>query len=312
MNVTIVGNVNYDIITTPDGKTRSGYGGILYNTMVLQALLPPPSEITPVAPLGRENLADLRRLLDSSTAVSLYGFYHHPPGINRCYLEYQSPDRRLERLQKNTNPIPFSRIEPFIDCDMIIVNFISGYDVTLKTMNRIGLESSGLVVMDIQSMSLGLQDGIRKVRPIPRLHQWAACADLIHLSLEDLQAHFGQDITDLPKASLELSRAILDNGRTTLVMVSFGTDGSYVHGRRAERIYQCFVPAYPAAVVDTTGCGDAYTTAFACHYALYMDSETAGHYAAGVAARIAELPDLESIPAIAPQFNPVLAGETSA
>ena len=111
MNVTVVGNVNYDIITTPDGKTRSGYGGILYNTMILQALLPPPSEITPVAPLGRDNLADLRRLLDSSTAVSLDGFYHHSPGVNRCYLEYQSTDRRLERLRKNTNPIPFSRID---------------------------------------------------------------------------------------------------------------------------------------------------------------------------------------------------------
>jgi sugar/nucleoside kinase (ribokinase family) len=309
MNVTVIGNVNLDIVTTPEGRTRRGYGGILYNTLTLQALLPSPSSITPVAPLGEADLREITHLLDSAAAVSLNGFYDHPPGVNRCYLDYRSPDLRLERLETKTDPIPFHRVEPFLACDMTIVNFISGFDISLETMGRIAAASTGLMVMDVQSMSLSLEEGVRKVRSIDRLLDWTASADIVHLSREDLQGHFGEDIADISGAALELAGKIMSAGSTRVVLVSLGTDGSYVHSRGRGSIDQCRIPAYPATVVDTTGCGDAYTTAFALRYARTGEPEDAGNYASRVAARAAELIGPAALMTITAEFGPGSAEE---
>jgi len=304
MNVTVIGNVNYDIVKFPGGLSREGYGGILYNVIVLANILPGGWTIVPVAPLGEEDFPRVAALLRPYPNVKTDGFYLVSRGINRCYLDYRSPDERIERLEENTVPIPLERVKPYLDADLIFINFISGRDLELETLKKVRELSDSLVTLDLQSLSLSMDGDVRKIRPIPDFDEVVACGDIVHLSVEDLMAQLGEPLGDLGAAAEKLAAAILDKEPVDIVLVTLGTAGSHVYARGENGLVKWEIPVFePDVLVDTTGCGDAYTTAFSCHFAINGDPRAAGVYAARVAGKVAGLPDLDSLHELSREFT---------
>ena len=69
------------------------------------------------------------------------------------------------------SPIPFERIRRHLDADALLVNMVSGYDLTLETMDEIRMTVRGRGVpihFDYHNLTLGIGAGNQRMRrPLP-------------------------------------------------------------------------------------------------------------------------------------------------
>ncbi len=80
----------------------------------------------------------------------------------------------------------------------------------------------------------------------------------------------------------DVAQFFLDRGASTCVF-TMGAAGSFVSNRTTK----FYVPAYEVAVVDTTGCGDAYTAGFLAALHHDFDLETTARFATATSALVA-------------------------
>jgi hypothetical protein len=80
----------------------------------------------------------------------------------------------------------------------------------------------------------------------------------------------------------DIIRHFLDRGVKTCVL-TMGADGTMI-ANREQRIH---IPAYDVPVVDTTGCGDAFSAGFLTAIRMGDDIEQAGRFGAAAAAMVA-------------------------
>ena len=137
MRIGIIGIINHDTIETSDGREVRDLGGILYNATVLADLADEGTELYPVSRIGADCHDDMRRILASRPGVNTSGISIAPEGTSRNHIRYDAAMEKVERLTNHIDPIPLEQIEPYLDCDALLVNFIVGDDIGLETMREI-------------------------------------------------------------------------------------------------------------------------------------------------------------------------------
>ena len=288
---------------------RSGpveeWGGITYALAALQAAAPPDWTIVPIMKVGR----DLRhRALD---------FLHTLPNLdletgivfvddlnNRVELRYQDQERRAERLTGGVPPWTWTEIAPLLrNLDVLYINFISGFELTLETAQRLRVGFTGPIYADIHSLLLGVDaDGLRVPQPTVQWREWMQCFDIAQVNEDELGllAHFWGDpwrfAAEAVGDELRLLAVTLGSrGAAYIAAPSFAgnpltwrRDGLHVHKKlstpgsvRSEKI--------PAPLVaegsDPTGCGDVWGATFLMRLLLGDDVRAAITEANRVAAR---------------------------
>ena len=120
----------------PHTEPVEEWGGIAYALAALEASLPAGWEIVPLIKVGRD-LADranvfLTTLTRRAAAVR---FVEVPDSNNRVTLRYESATRRSEQLTGGVPGWSWAELGPMVrDLDAIYVNFISGFELDLETV----------------------------------------------------------------------------------------------------------------------------------------------------------------------------------
>jgi len=245
------------------------WGGIAYALAAVDASLPEAWEIVPLVKVGRDLapraqtfLRDLERASPGSRFVEV------AEPNPRVKLVYQSAGRRCEGLRGGVPPWTWAELGPMVtDLDALYVNFITGFEASLETMQALRRAFHRPLYGDLHSLSLGIRsDGMRQLRPLEEPLAWLLCFDVVQ-SNEDEMGQLGPE-------PLALAVAALERG-VRVVAVTLGARGAvYVAARTADVFGASAAAATPADVGlvrtalvptdggpvagDPTGCGDVF------------------------------------------------------
>lgn len=277
--VGVLGTFVWDIIYGRDPREGpvEEWGGITYALSAFDAALPPDWEVVPVIKVGadladraRNYLRTLRRIAPGAALVEV------PAANNRVELRYQSAERRSEVLSGGVPPWTWPGLVPLLSgLDALYVNFISGFEMDLETMQLIRQHFRGPIYCDLHSLLLALQpDGLRTPRPLAGVAAWCRCADFLQVN-EDEMALLARDAMALAALALDegvrcLSVTLGSRGVAYFAPAGFDRLADLDLGSRRTQgfaaslgpVRTALVPAAPpptpGATGDPTGCGDVW------------------------------------------------------
>lgn len=321
MRVGIIGLINHDTIFMAGGRQIQDLGGILYNTTVMADLVGEGDGLYPISRIGAECYGAMRAILDPRPAVSTRGISLSPSGTSRNRIRYDENMEKVEQLTNHVGSIPLEQIEPFLDLDALLVNFIVGDDISLKTMETVRGSASGLLYLDVHNLCLGIDaEGYRRRRAPADWRRWIEMFDVVQMNEVEarLLAGTGNEAAAPggtggsgglrgrldaagPGGLLETEDDFIAFGRSVISLgpsVCIVTRGALgpVTVYREDRVSNAFaIPSEPIRdVVDTTGCGDAFAAGFVTGYVASKDAVSATRLAnrvAGVNCTVAGLPE---------------------
>lgn len=296
MRIAIIGIINHDTIAMANGQELQDLGGILYNTAVLANMVDEQTSLFPVTRIGEDCYDMMTNILASYPNVDLCGVAIAPEGTSRNTIRYDASMEKVERLTNHIGSIPFDQIEPFLNHDAILINFIIGDDISRETMREIRARSRGLIYLDVHNLCLGIDEqGYRFHRAQDRWHEWMEWVDVVQMNeveaalLADREIETDQDFIAFGKMILGLGPSIY--------IATRGRFGSVTVYRDADEI-KTFIspPEAVEEVVDTTGCGDAFAAGFLTDYLVTRDPVSAtqlASWAAGLNCTLAGLSEVE-------------------
>jgi len=261
----VLGTMVWDTIVgrDPAEPPLEEWGGIGYALAALDAALPDDWEIVPLVKVGQD-LAERAQafLRDLGRAVPGARFVEVPHPNPRVKLLYVAEGRRCEGLRGGVPPWTWPELGPMVaDLDGLYVNFITGFEASLETMQALRQAFHRPLYGDLHSLSLGIKaDGARFLHPLDKPLAWLRCFDVAQVN-EDEMNQLGTEPLALAARALE--------GGVRAVVVTLGPRGAvYVASRTADLLG----PSAGGGVVrsalvaaeggpldgDPTGCGDVF------------------------------------------------------
>jgi len=278
--IAVIGTLVYDEIHLYGGGVAHGWGGIYYTVSYLAGLLGERAFIEPVIDVGYDLYEDFLELMQREfPQVSLEGIRKINQRNNRVTLIYQSPDRRVEYSHHIPPPLPFERIRPYVHHEVIVLNLISGFDLTLETAQQTRKAARGLILMDLHSLALGREDnGRRFYRRPDNWEEWIKIPHILQMNEMEFRVLSGDELEE-PRAYQEFGFRLLDYG-VPVLNVTLGPKGSLLFWREKGRKQMLMCPPLKLAqVVDATGCGDAFIAGFIARYVETGDPQEAARFA---------------------------------
>lgn len=309
MRLGVLGTMVWDRIHARDGRAAPAeeWGGIAYALAAAAAAAPPDTTIVPIIRVGEDLAERAYRHLRALPAVDLSHVVVVPEPNNRVELRYEDSARRCERLTGGVGPWDWDALAPAAgDVDALYVNFISGFELDLRTALALRANFAGPLYADLHSLMLGVApDGTRVPRRLEAWREWLRCFDAVQLNedeLTTLTAAWGDPF---------LFAADVVSDAPRLVLVTLGARGAVYFaapgltadplGWQRARVVQP-APAVGAGAVktrlvppgldprdgDPTGCGDVWGATFFCSLLTGLDLEPAMRHANEAAGRNVE------------------------
>jgi sugar/nucleoside kinase (ribokinase family) len=283
MKILAIGHLCLDVIHPADGEEVEGYGGVYYTVGTLAALAGDQDTILPVFGVHKQDYAPLLEDLARYPRVDTSGIFTFDAPTNRVHLYYKNQDSRIECSKDIAQPIPFERIRRFLGVDGVLVNMISGWDITLETLDqiRIAVRSQNVPIhLDLHSLTLGISAHHERFRrPLSDWRRWGFMIDVVQMNEEEIGGLTAEHLPEQQTAGHLLTLGI------RAVLVTRGARGVTVYYNEQKRLTRKEVSGISVAQPhDATGCGDVFGAAFHYHYVRTRDPLESAQVANRVAA----------------------------
>jgi sugar/nucleoside kinase (ribokinase family) len=260
--VAVIGTINRDTIHLYQGGVSEGLGGILYNLYALSYLFGSSAWIHPVCNVGYDVYDDVFARLDKQKNIQLEGVRRVKRRNNHVTLFYPREGEKSEVLKGRVPPLSFERTKEILDSDFILVNFISGLDLTLATLKKVFSKRRGKLLIDLHSLTLGIdKDGRRFFRRPPNWEEYVRNCDYLQLNRKELEVITGSE--DLKVEELHNRMRDLNRLGPQGVIVTLGRRGALASLREGNKTKtKRFYSSKSSEEVDTTGSGDVFSAGF--------------------------------------------------
>jgi sugar/nucleoside kinase (ribokinase family) len=265
MTITVIGHLCKDIVHMPEGiePLQESFGGIMYTLLTLANIMSERDCIQPVFGVGQTDYEALMEQLKPYKNIDVSGIFKFKYPTNQVQLFYQKDAQtRIECSQNISAPIPFNRIKPYLDGDGVLINMISGADITLETLGYIRMEvrERGIPIhFDFHSLTLGTDQEFKRFRrPLTDWRRWCFMLNSIQMSEEEAlglsaerydEKTLTNHLMPLMVETLLITRG--ERGLTVIVQdIHKKLTRKDIDGVKLEN------------KVDTTGCGDVFGAAF--------------------------------------------------
>jgi hypothetical protein len=258
--IAVIGTVNRDTIFRADGKRIEAYGGILFNIRVLAQLFGEGATIYPVANVGHDRFAEIASELEIFPNVDSKAIRVVSRPNNHCILRYSNISEKREVLKGWVGTVRKEQLRGVLGCNLILINFISGGDITRNNLGWLRRKFRGPLYIDLHSRTLGRHpDGTRFLRTPPRWTDYLAAADYLQLNEKEFQLLYRTE----PSYDSCRSFFLKHLPKSRALLVTTGREGCLVTRRKGSEIeFDEIRPAQRSRAVDTTGCGDVFTGGF--------------------------------------------------
>ncbi|MEN8143707.1 MAG: carbohydrate kinase family protein [Gemmatimonadota bacterium] len=248
------------------------WGGIGYSLAAFEAVRPPGWTQFPIVKVGHDLRGPADTHISSLASAEVGGLQTVPEPNNRVTLYYEDQLRRCEHLSGGVPGWTIEELRPLTEsCHALYVNFIAGWELDLETAMALRDSFAGPIYADIHSLMLSIgEDGVRRLRPLPRWREWLSCFDIVQVNEDELRT------LDEAAPAWETAAAVAaDGGRgensyLRAVLVTLGGHGSAWSAAAADtRLADppsgaegvrmgCVGQAGGARRGDPTGCGDVW------------------------------------------------------
>jgi adenosine kinase len=278
MKITVIGTLNKDLILTFRGTPIESYGGIFYNMSVLSYLASDSDQIFPVSYIGEDISVPLNAVLHEFPNVSTDGLILTKQKNHRVILEYISPYNRTEKAVFNFRALSWKQVSKFLESDMVIVNLISGWDINKDTFLKISAKVRKKLYLDVHFLVMGIDKlGKRFPKRPDDIHAWLRGARFVQMNKKEFEI-----ISENNLSEIDFFKEYFISDQ--VLIITRGKNGAKLIHKEHREVKVLESPAQNiTTVVDTTGCGDAFGSAFVFNYLTSKSLEKAVNFANCVA-----------------------------
>jgi len=293
LKIVIIGTIVKDRIRFMDGSERLSWGGLLYSISALLSLMDESDKLIPVSYAGEEAWDVLSRLSRRDQRLKLEGLVRTELENNQVVLHYRDESERDEYSLQPFPELQYDHILKFSDANIIFVNMISGWDVSLDALCELRRRSSALIALDLHSLTLGrAEDGLRYWKKF-NAAQWIEQSDITQCNKNEFQALGG----DIENPHIFYEQSCIKGHQVVNLTLSYRGSLTMKGGDQGISIFHIEAPA-EIGVVDPTGCGDAFLAAFTLEYFYTRDVRKAAGRAnlvAGLSGTFKGLPEPDQL-----------------
>ncbi len=280
MRFGVIGEPCIDFIHRGGVETGSP-GGILYSVVSL-AVIAPDDEVYPIMNLGSDKYDNITSFLSGFSNINTDFVNRVQQETRVVSLYYKSAEDNTEagdgktydRTENSTRPVPavdYSRIEPALPIlDGILVNMVSGMDITIKTMQKIRSNFSGYIHLDIHNVVMKTEEnGTRIQTGTDNWERWCKSSDTLQMNESELRVITPERLGEYDFAERVLTAGGENYGKA--LAVTRGRFGATLFRKVKKKVmgeeYFEIDKADLVAVesnhfADTTGCGDVFASGF--------------------------------------------------
>jgi hypothetical protein len=291
MNYLVIGEPCVDVIHKADGTKINSYGGILYSVISMAVLAGKDDTVTPLMNIGEDEYETVKGILSKYPKIKTNGMnkVQHPTRRVNLYYNLYNTDRSA-RLEKSTEPtytLSFGECESFLYmADAILVNMISGVDITLETLKNIRKNFGGYIHIDIHNIVMHTgEDGKRVHTHVDNWYEWCTHSDTVQMNQFEVSVLSREKLSEYKIAERILSS---NNYPVKGIIVTKGIDGATGYTKTEKKygdekffdLDQVQIAAIEnSRFVDSTGCGDVFASSFTLDYSKNSNFEKSIHYA---------------------------------
>jgi len=168
------------------------------------------------------------------------------------------------------SPIPFSRIKPHLGADGILLNMVSGNDITLDTLDELRMAVRPRAVpihFDYHNLTLGSgEGGKRQRRPLEEWRRWAFMLDTVQLNEEEIAGLTIERMTEQQTAGHLLTLGVKG------VLVTKRERGVTVYRNERKHVMRQDIAVNDGTdLIPSVGHGDVFGASFLYHYLSLAD-----------------------------------------
>lgn len=254
MNILVVGHSVVDKIVEEESiSTRPG--GIFYSVVSLLSQKSKKDKLFLCSSLDSNNEKlfkevynqiekDFIEIVNSIPTVELV--------VNKTGERNETYSKIIRKLQ-----LPSLELNKF---DGILINMISGYDISIKQLKKLRKDFKELIYFDVHTLSRGVDEHMNRVfRRIKNFCEWAECVDI-------LQANDSELLTLSDNSS---KRDILEELLTygiKQVIITEAEKGATVYYKEDNSVKNIFKEAIKVNVKNKIGCGDVFGAVYFYNY----------------------------------------------
>lgn len=290
MKYLVIGEPCLDVIHKINGETNRGFGGILYSLITLSVLCRDEDEIYPIMNLGSDQFSNTLNFIKQFRNINVSGINQTGNNLRKVYLDYGILAGGMDRSETSSMPAPaveFEQIEPFLnDADAVLINMISGVDISQGTLRRIRGSFKGTIYIDIHNVVMRTNKNFSREYINPENWiEWCTNSDIVQMNETEL-SYLSMDKLNEYKIAEEI--LINSPKKTAVMLLTRGSGGvSSYTTQQKEYAGQKFTDLDKKDVMaienpdfkDSTGCGDVFAAAYIFDYMRTGDHAKALHFA---------------------------------
>ncbi len=266
------------------GKTSKSLGGVLYSVVSL-AVIADKDEVYPIMNLGSDEYDNIVSFLKGfpNIKTEYINKAEHKTRVVKLFykgmdVEFECPETgkpktydREESSTEPTLPIEYAQIEPVLTkLDGLLINMVSGVDVTLDTLRGVRENFKGYIHTDLHNIVMQTDaEGNRTQSAVADWEKWCAQSDTLQMNESEMNAMPGKKLSEYEFAETVLKTG--DPRRGKALVITRGKRGVSLFrkvekksmGETYSEIDKTDLPAIESHnFADSTGCGDVFSASF--------------------------------------------------
>jgi sugar/nucleoside kinase (ribokinase family) len=289
MKLLVLGHLCIDSANRVGEPSRERWGGIANTIAAMGALAGTEDTILPVCGVGTGDEKRFFSWLERFPAVDPSGVFTLNGPTNRIDIYEKVGGLNVACTKDIAAPIPFERIRKYLSADGVLINMVSGLDISLETLDQIRMEVRARetpIHLDYHNLTTGIgAERERFRRPLPEWRRWAFMLTTVQLSEEEAS---GLTVDRLSEQ--QLTGHLLTLGITG-VLITRGSRGATLFGNEHKKVVRYDIAGIPSeAAGDRAGLGDVFGGAFLHRFVSTSDLKASAEFANLTAAQAASRP----------------------
>lgn len=254
MKLLVIGHSVLDFIKDSEADKISA-GGIFYAVSALNRICNKEDEIFLCTQYDEESFKYFKPEYDKIKK----DYLQKVEKIPRVHLNLFTDKERHEYYENITNNLK-TDFTDLKELDGILINMITGFDITLEQLCKIRDHYAGVIYIDVHTLSRGLGDNYkREFRRIPDFNNWAKNVDVIQVNQSELFTLSDRN------TEVEIISEIFSYG-VKILCVTKGDIGAKIYFKKSKEIISYFIAAKKIKNPNVIGCGDVFGASFFYSY----------------------------------------------
>ncbi|MBT8379227.1 MAG: carbohydrate kinase family protein [Ignavibacteria bacterium] len=254
MNFLVIGHSVVDKIY--DGnRLQIKPGGIFYTVVSLKSFLENGEKLFVCTTVDETNY-NLFSFIYDYVETDYLKFVPCIPIVN---LRLKTETEREEVYENVTESIEMdiSNLNRF---DGILINMITGFDISIKQIQQLRKNFNGLIYFDVHTLSRGLDENMnRNFRPIPEFGKWAESIDILQTNEFELKT------LNLKSNETDIIEELFKYGIKQII-VTKADRGSNLYFTEQGKVKLIKCKAVQIESINKVGCGDVFGATYFYYY----------------------------------------------